>query len=363
MKKLVLLGAGRAHLEFLKQWAINSLSNTEVILVSPYAESVYSNMVPGYVAGHFSLAQCQIPLEPLTKAAKVLFIPSTVSELKAQKQQLVLANGRCLDYDYASLDADWCMDRQTIPGAHELALFARPLEIFVQLWQRMLELAESRPLRISIIGAGASAVELALAMQWRLQDKAVVSLITGCSPPCSSYSDEVQRKVMATLRHAKITLLLDECIGIEQAALHLANGATVSCDAPVVATGLKAASWLKDSGLTLDELGFVRVNDYLQSISHANVFAVNEMTAWKSADLSNSEMYAAHTGRVLFKNIMALLKGKTLRSYKPKTHVLQFITSGNGEAIAAYGRWSIQGRAAWHWKKMIDQNLIKRYKA
>jgi selenide,water dikinase len=168
---------------------------------------------------------------------------------------------------------------------------------------------------------------------------------------------------MATLRLAKITLLLDECIGIEQAALHLANGATVSCDAPVVATGLRAASWLKDSGLILDELGFVWVNQYLQSVSHANVFAMNEMTACRSDDLPNSEMYAAYTGRVLFENIMALLKGRPLRSYKPKTHALQFVTAGNGEAIAGYGRWSVQGRTAWHWKKMIDQNLIKKYKA
>ena len=207
MKRLVLLGAGHAHLYILKQWALSPVADTEVVLVSPYPQAVYSGMVPGYVAGHFSLDQCQIPIEPLAQRAQIVFIPTAASESKLQEQQVVLANGQCLEYDYLSLDMGSTIDRQAIPGAHELALFVRPMEIFVDLWQRMVEVAQEKPMRVSVIGAGAAGVELALAMKWRLKNNAVVSLITGGAPPCSTYASQVQQRVMTALRRSNIALL------------------------------------------------------------------------------------------------------------------------------------------------------------
>ena len=50
MKQLVLLGAGHAHVHVLQDLAREPLPAARVTLVAPFAELVYSGMLPGVVA-------------------------------------------------------------------------------------------------------------------------------------------------------------------------------------------------------------------------------------------------------------------------------------------------------------------------
>ena len=52
MKRLVLLGAGHAHLHVLRDIVRRPPADTRVTLVTPYPLTLYSGMVPGHVAGH-----------------------------------------------------------------------------------------------------------------------------------------------------------------------------------------------------------------------------------------------------------------------------------------------------------------------
>ena len=63
MKHLVLLGAGHAHVHVLEGLAKERPSNLLITLVAPQPEQLYSGMVPGFVAGHYTLNQCVIPLD------------------------------------------------------------------------------------------------------------------------------------------------------------------------------------------------------------------------------------------------------------------------------------------------------------
>ena len=67
MKHLVLLGAGHAHIHVLSTLATHPLPGVQVTLVAPYPRQLYSGMVPGFVAGHYTLEDCVIQLEPLLK--------------------------------------------------------------------------------------------------------------------------------------------------------------------------------------------------------------------------------------------------------------------------------------------------------
>ena len=55
MKQLVLLGGGHAHIHVLQDLARLTLPACRVTLVSPFDDLVYSGMVPGFVAGHYTL--------------------------------------------------------------------------------------------------------------------------------------------------------------------------------------------------------------------------------------------------------------------------------------------------------------------
>ncbi len=68
-KHLVLLGGGHANLHVLAALAREPLKDCKITLVSPYRAQIYSGMLPGWIAGHYQLDECQIPLDRLAAAA------------------------------------------------------------------------------------------------------------------------------------------------------------------------------------------------------------------------------------------------------------------------------------------------------
>ena len=74
MKRLVLLGGGHAHVHVLDALRAQPRPDVEVTLVSPYPRQVYSGMLPGWIAGHYSLDECVLPLDRLAVDAQVRFV-------------------------------------------------------------------------------------------------------------------------------------------------------------------------------------------------------------------------------------------------------------------------------------------------
>ena len=51
----------------------------------------------------------------------------------------------------------------------------------------------------------------------------------------------------------------------------------LSVDEVIVATHASAPEWIKDSGIKVDQYGFILVNNYLQSLNRENVFAAGDI--------------------------------------------------------------------------------------
>ena len=101
----------------------------------------------------------------------------------AGERTVTLADGRVAEYDVLSIDTGSVIDRDAIPGAREHGLFLRPIEHFVQLYERLLALATDRLLNLVVIGGGAAGFEVALALNHRFNgagdERARVCLVTG----------------------------------------------------------------------------------------------------------------------------------------------------------------------------------------
>ncbi|HJV59590.1 MAG TPA: FAD-dependent oxidoreductase [Albitalea sp.] len=359
MKHLVLLGGGHAHLHVLRDFAAQPLAAASVTLVSPHAQFVYSGMVPGVVAGHYAAEQATIALAPWAAAAKARFVQSAATRIDAAARRVTLADGQVLDYDALSLDTGGVIDRDAIAGAREHALFVRPMEQFAQLWPQLERLAEQRSLSVVMIGGGAGGVELALALQHRLEGRARVSLLSGGPPPLATYPSAVQARVREALRRGGVTLFEDGCERIEPGHVVLAaHGGRLACDAPIVAIGSSAPAWLADSGLALDEQGFVSTGRTLQSVSHPEVFAAGDVASRADAARPRSGVFAVRAGPPLALNLRRFVGGGELRPYQPQQRSLNLLSCGTRYAIASWGRWSAEGRWVWWWKDRIDRRFI-----
>lgn len=358
MKQLLLLGGGHAHLQVLRALATEPLPGTEATLVTPYPRLTYSGMVPGFVAGHYTLDQCSVPLAPLAGRAGVRLLQAAATGIDTASRTVTLADGRTLPYDVLSLDTGATHDRGAIPGAREHGLFVRPIEAFTALWERMRELAERRALCVVVVGGGAAGVELALAMHHRLGDRSRVSLVTGGGPPVPSHPPAVQQRVIAALKRRNVTLLEEICAEVTAEHVVLGRGARVACDAAVLALPAVAPAWLRETGLALDAGGFVATGATLQSTSHPEVFAAGDTATLLDAPRPRSGVYALRAGAPLALNLRRFLAGGALLPWTPQPRALNLLACGEKYAIASWGPLSAQGRWVWHWKDRIDRGFI-----
>ena len=369
MKRLVLLGGGHAHVFVLQALAREPLPGVETVLVTPFDRQVYSGMVPGVVAGHYAVDEAVIPLPPLVRQARVRSLPTSAVGLDAQERQVRLADGRVLDYDVLSVATGAVADRDAIPGAREHALFVRPMEHFLQLLDRLRAMCAGRAVDLAVIGGGAAGFELALALAHALGEGragvgaggARVTLVTGGGEPLSNYPPSVVARGLRALQRHRVTVLRGQCTGIEPGAVILGQGTRVACDAPVVAVGAAAPPWLQGSGLALDERGFIATGPTLQSISHPSVFAAGDVASRTDAPHAKSGVYAVRAGPALALNLRRALAGGALLPHAPQQRTLNLLSCGDRHAIAAWGRWSAEGRWVWRWKDRIDRAFIARF--
>lgn len=374
MKRLVLLGGGHAHVHVLRALALEPLAGAEVVLVTPFLRQMYSGMVPGLVAGHYTAEQCAIPLAPLARAAGVRLIEGAAVGLDAAARRVPLAGGEAIHYDVLSLDTGAVMDRDRLPGAREHGLFVRPIEHFLARLESLFQGAAQGGPGIAVIGGGAAGVELALGLRHRLaapgkagkagmadRQAARITLVTGGPVPLAGYTAGVIRRMQRVLAAQGIAVVRDTCTAVEAGALVLGSGARLACRAAVIATGAEAPAWLAGSGLALDERGFVRTGATLQSLSHPEVFAAGDVATRADASHAKSGVYAVRAGPPLALNLRRFLAGGELQPHQPQQRTLNLISCGEKRAIAAWGGWSAQGRWVWWWKDRIDRGFVARY--
>ena len=100
----------------------------------------------------------------------------------------------------------------------------------------------------------------------------------------------------------------------------LNNGKVIPCNVAIWATGAEPQSVTAEGDLEVLK-GFFRVNKYLQSTSHPNVFGGGDcITMEDYVDKpypTKAGVYAVRAGPILSENIIKFLKKEELTTYTP----------------------------------------------
>ncbi|WP_323753834.1 FAD-dependent oxidoreductase [Marinobacter sp.] len=361
MKRLVLMGAGHAHLIVLKQWLSAPLKDVELVLVTPSAWQYYSGMLPGWVAGHYSVDQCRIDARSLALAAGARVVLGSVIEVRADKKQVRMTDGDLLDYDWLSIDIGATTNLESLRGYAGTLLSIKPLGQFHQQWSRHHERSGAKGAHIALVGGGAAGAELAMAVAHAGRAGATapakVSLITGNQGLLPDFRPRIRK-----LAHNKLAALGIEVV--EQRAeaaghdLVLTDGVTMRPDLVMAATGSEAFSFLATSGLAVDAQGFVLVNEHQQSLSHPEVFAAGDVCSRLDQSLNRSGVHAVRTAPVLAANLRAATESGEFTAFQPRTNTLYLLSCGDKTAIGSYGPFAFSGQWVWRLKDKIDRRFV-----
>ncbi len=283
MKRVVLLGAGPAHLQWLHQLAREPLAAAEVVMLAPTVLPVYTPLLPSLVAGHRPLDRAQVDLSALAQVARVRLLQGRCLQLDSGARQLHTAAGEVIGYDLLSLDCGPAIDRDALPGAREHGLFVWPAEPFVQLLDALLALARERVLDLVVVGDGLAAAEMALALQARLchdgDERARVAWVSGPPPLLPAQAPAFTACLLRALKRRRITVFHDRCVRVDAGAVQLAGGARLACDAPVIATESGPPGWLQRSDVQRDDQGAPALRPTRQSLSHPELLVPSTAAA------------------------------------------------------------------------------------
>lgn len=340
MKQLVLVGGGHSHAIALRQFGLHPVPDVQITLISEAEDTPYSGMLPGYVAGFYSYEDCHINLRSLSKFADARLI---VDRAIGLEQHRVICEQNTIGFDLVSIDIG---STPNIPAGAK-GIGAKPISRFLRWWD---EFAQGHSEQLAIVGGGTGGVELALNMQHRLPKTRIHVF---------QRDRELMPKHNAAVRRQLKQLLIDR--GIQ---LHLGETIREGFDSNEIVwvTHASAPDWIRRAGLRTDDQGFILVNDALQSVSHAQVFAAGDIATMVNYDRPKAGVFAVRQGKPLFENLCAALTGQSLKPYHPQKTYLSLIGTGDRAAIAAYGEWSI-GRSRWLWwlKDSIDRAFMNQF--
>lgn len=345
--KIAVFGAGVAGLKVVK--ALKEV-DVEITLVDP----------KDYVEVPFAALRGMMDPDGFGKSirkpiSEFLSVPHEQAKLSVlKKSSALLDNGKEIDFDYAVVaTGSTIRGFENLKVAEKRSLSEREDEFRAE----HEKFAAARG--IVIIGGGPIGVELTGEILSRFKDKKL-TLIQSADQLLPALSPGAGKKAKKVYEREGVRVVLNERAeaGPEGKGVRLGSGETIAADLVVTAIGIRVDTSFSSENFTdsVNEHHQVRVDQYLRLPGTDNIFVIGDANDTPVIKLGAiASMQAVLTA----KNIQALLIDRPLRSYKPMSGPLGFITLGKKAGIAQFPFGRIDLMIAVKQKDMFSSMYLK----
>ena len=373
---IVLLGAGHTNAHVLRMWKMKPIENAQLVCVSNHPIATYSGMMPGVLAGQYSVPEMEIDLVRFCASAGVRLVLGNVTGIDREQRELQFADRPPLAYEYLSVGVG---SRPTIKGVEvkddSKLVAVKPMQTFLERLQAHLRTTAKSPTkpRIAIVGGGIGSIEIAFCLHRRIKDnpeslglsagqQVEITLLTGAKRVGAGLIDSTQDRVKAAFDlHGLKQQTGSRVKTIDGQQLQLANGTSHDFDLIIWATSAVAPELLSVFDLDVDDRGFLKTRPTLQTISDDNIFVVGDSGTMVDFDLPKAGVFAVRQGPVLWDNLQRAVWNRKLTSYQPQRSFLKLINTADGKTIAERGNRSFYAGWCWYLKNRIDKKFMRMY--
>lgn len=374
LRDIVLVGGGHSHVGVLKSFGMQPIPGVRLTLICTDMHTPYSGMLPGYIAGHYDYDAVHIDLSRLAVFAGARLYRDEVIALDRINRKVLCRNRPPVPYDLLSINIGSTPQLQGVPGAIEHAIAVKPITRFNDRWLALLKRVQQHPGKttVAVVGAGAGGVELLLAMQFRLRnelralgrnpDELVFHLFTGTADILPTHNLGVRSRFDAVLEQRQVQVHRNAAVTeVTSGRLQTAAGDVIDADEIIWVTAAGGAAWLQETGLALDQNGFIQVTDHLQTVTDPAIFAAGDIACMINYPLEKAGVFAVRQGPPLTENLRRSVQGKALKPYHPQSRWLALISTGDKYAVASRGWLGFAGAWVWRWKDSIDQRFMRKF--
>ena len=285
-KRVICIGGGHCNCQVLKllkkliEEQEEGQPKISVTLVSDAEKSYYSGMLPGSVSTLYKDEDIMVQLEPLAKWCHADFVKSKVTKIEGNKNIIHLENGETLPYDVLAVNVgSKTMGAEKVAGVWEHSLTTRPInDLLPKITKKENDLKAAGIIpTVVVCGAGAAGTELAFAFKARwskfFKEEIKVTLVGTKDRPVPEQVEVTRKQIIRKLQEKNITYIGDKHVKeVTAGGVTFTDGTSLECTVPIWATGADPQGVSAESDLDLLK-GYFRVNNFLQSTSHPNVFA------------------------------------------------------------------------------------------
>ena len=255
-----------------------------------------------------------------------------------------------------------------MPGFEEFSVPIKPIANFLVMLNDFIERLKGSDLSkpsVFIIGAGVAGVELALSLRRRFSsdapDKKVGIHIAHSGNLILPELSNTARKLMEKeLNKSDISLSYNATVkNLTNESIYFKESHSFPCQLCIVCSHAQAPKWPGESGLQVDENGFILVNQHLRSLSHPKVFAAGDIAQLSGHRLPRAGVYAVRQSKPLAINLYRSLSCRGLVKFRPQKNFLKLIGAGKGKALAVKSGLHFYGKFPWKLKQSIDQKFMQ----
>ncbi|MEG4228072.1 NAD(P)/FAD-dependent oxidoreductase [Microcoleus sp. N9_B2] len=322
--RICILGGGFGGLYTalrLSQLPFSKAEKPEIVLVDRRDRFLFVPLLYELLTGELQTWEIAPPFAELLENTGVRFCQGTVSGIDLYQKRVQLRDGPEIPCDRLVLALGGETPLDMVKGAVEYAYSFRTLKDAYGLEERLrfLEASNTDKIRVAIVGAGYSGVELACKLADRLGDKGRIRLVEQ-SDMILRTSPEFNREAASqALEKRKVWIDLEtEVEAIEADTISLLYKGQLDVlpvDIVLWTVGTQVSQAVRSLPLKQNHRGQLIVNSQMQIIDHPDIFALGDLaechdatgqkvpgtaqTAFQQADYTAWNIWASLTDRPL----------------------------------------------------------------
>jgi demethylphylloquinone reductase len=291
--RICILGGGFGGLYTalrLSQLPWESTQKPEIVLVDQSDRFLFSPLLYELLTGELQTWEIAPPFEEILQGTGVRFYQGVVSGIDIDQQRVNLHQGPEIPYDRLVLALGGETPLDLVSGATSYAYPFRTISDAYRLEERLrfLEESDADKIRVAIVGAGYSGVELACKLADRLGERGrfrIVEIADQILRTSPEFNREAAKKALET---RGVFLDLETKVeSIEQNTISLEYKNqldTIPVDLVIWTVGTRVAPVVKSLSLKQNERGQITTTSNLQVLDHPEIFALGDLADCHDAE-------------------------------------------------------------------------------
>jgi demethylphylloquinone reductase len=364
MARIVIVGGGFAGLTTaltLESYVWKG-ERPEILLIDSSERFVFAPLLYELISSELKNWEVAPRFEELLENSQIRYKQATVEGIDLDSRKVHLGDGTAESYDGLALTAGGVTPVDMVSGAREYALPFRTFADAQTLIARLKSALESGadPVRIALVGGGASGVELACKLVDVLKLKASITLFDREKEILNEFDLPARAFAREALKQRTIRLSLESkilsvsCDGLTVQSLGREQE-TLPFDIVLWTVGTAVPALVKTLDVPKLPNGKIKVEPTLQIPGYPEVFACGDLAAVlddKGKSIGSTAQSAYQEGQFAAWNLWATLENRPLLDFR-YTSFGQILGLGIDSGFASLLGLQVSGKPAYVLRRLV----------